>query len=239
MKNYLIAFACMLTMGILPMNAQKINDETDSLVAYSDTTGVEDSADSAYITINQGGKYIRIAVPSDQIDDEDFNAITDSINVDIDTMTKIIHDTFGLKEGAAIGAFGLIFILVFCVFLLLIILPIIIVAYILRRIVKNHNRSVEQQQFYNDTASRAYDTPPSQEQYTDNMSSRQQASQNIYPEDPERTTRQRWEQGVRNTSIGVGIAILFKIMGLDSLVGIGILIAILGIGQMVISKTSK
>ena len=41
-----------------------------------------------------------------------------------------------------------------------------------------------------------------------------------------------WRRGVRNVSIGAGLALFFWFLGADSLVGIGLLVACLGVGQM-------
>ena len=41
-----------------------------------------------------------------------------------------------------------------------------------------------------------------------------------------------WRRGVRNVSIGAGLALFLWFLGADSLVGIGLLVACLGVGQM-------
>lgn len=41
-----------------------------------------------------------------------------------------------------------------------------------------------------------------------------------------------WRRGVRNVSIGAGLALFLWLLGADSLVGIGLLVACLGLGQM-------
>ena len=41
-----------------------------------------------------------------------------------------------------------------------------------------------------------------------------------------------WRRGVRNVSIGAGLALFFWFLGADPLVGIGLLVACLGVGQM-------
>ena len=48
-----------------------------------------------------------------------------------------------------------------------------------------------------------------------------------------------WRKGIKNVFLGIGLAILFKCLGADPLTGIGWLIALYGVGQAVISKTSS
>ena len=48
-----------------------------------------------------------------------------------------------------------------------------------------------------------------------------------------------WKRGIRNVAIGLGIMVMFWIWNADTLTGIGALIFCYGIGQMIISKTSK
>ena len=48
-----------------------------------------------------------------------------------------------------------------------------------------------------------------------------------------------WKKGIKNIFLGIGLAIMFKCLGADQLVGIGWLVALYGAGQAVISKTSS
>ena len=48
-----------------------------------------------------------------------------------------------------------------------------------------------------------------------------------------------WKKGIKNVFLGIGLAILFKCLGADALTGIGWLVALYGVGQAVISKTSS
>ena len=47
-----------------------------------------------------------------------------------------------------------------------------------------------------------------------------------------------WSKGVKNVALGLGLIILFAFWGLQALCGIGALIMCLGIGKMVIARTS-
>lgn len=51
--------------------------------------------------------------------------------------------------------------------------------------------------------------------------------------------RTKWEKGIRNTALGIGLMVMFGIWGADPLVGVGALITCLGIGQLIIARTSS
>ena len=46
-------------------------------------------------------------------------------------------------------------------------------------------------------------------------------------------------KGIMNIAVGVGLTLMFSVWGSDVLVGVGLLIACLGVGQLVIAKTTK
>ncbi|MBQ8453590.1 MAG: hypothetical protein IJ539_07430 [Prevotella sp.] len=270
MKNYLIAIALMLSVGILPTEAQSkveaaadrmaqkaeqmaqkaeelaskaeqmadmAEDQAEGVVAYSDTTGTDD-ADSAYVTISRGGKNVRLSVPADWIDDDDFTTANGSIQINglsglMSTLRELMDGDELSVLGPTFGAFGVMAVVILIGLFLFVILPIIILAFFLRYLVKRHNQNV---QYRNN-----FQSNPSQGEMSQNSQFAGDARQD--PLSPEGSmidnSSYQWQRGVRNTSIGVGLALLFKLMGMNGLVGIGVLIAILGIGQMVISKTSK
>ena len=47
------------------------------------------------------------------------------------------------------------------------------------------------------------------------------------------------KRGIKNIAIGAGLFLMFAIMGAGVLMGVGALIVCWGVGQVVISKTSK
>lgn len=55
--------------------------------------------------------------------------------------------------------------------------------------------------------------------------------------EPEKTDM--WQRGIKNIFLGLGLAVLFYCFGMESLAGIGWLVAICGVGQAVIGKTSQ
>ncbi|MBF1074023.1 MAG: hypothetical protein HXL32_04830 [Prevotellaceae bacterium] len=63
-----------------------------------------------------------------------------------------------------------------------------------------------------------------------------EAAKSLKSESPE----YYWKRGVRNVSIGIGMAIMFAFMrNANFFVGCSLMLACYGIGQMVISKTMK
>ena len=127
-----------------------------------------------------------------------------------------IHD---LKELFGLGVGGTILgILIAFAVLLMALAPFLFVAFIIYLIFKNRRQRYE-------LAEKA-------------MNSGQQIPQELV-----RTERQSddylWKKGIKNIFVGIGLAILFKCLGADPLTGIGWLVALYGVGQAVISKTSS
>ena len=124
-----------------------------------------------------------------------------------------LKDMFGVGVGGTIVA-----ILVILVMLLIAIAPFLVVVFIVYLVFKNRRQRYE-------LAEKA-------------MSSGQQIPQELV-----RTERQNddylWKKGIKNIFVGIGLAILFKCLGADPLTGIGWLVALYGVGQAVISKTSS
>lgn len=124
-----------------------------------------------------------------------------------------LKDMFGVGVGGTIVA-----ILVILVMLLIAIAPFLVVVFIVYLVFKNRRQRYE-------LAEKA-------------MSSGQQIPQELV-----RTERQSddylWKKGIKNIFVGIGLAILFKCLGADPLTGIGWLVALYGVGQAVISKTSS
>ena len=124
-----------------------------------------------------------------------------------------LKDMFGVGVGGTIVA-----ILIILVMLLIAIAPFLVVIFIVYLVFKNRRQRYE-------LAEKA-------------MSSGQQIPQELV-----RTERQSddylWKKGIKNIFVGIGLAILFKCLGADPLTGIGWLVALYGVGQAVISKTSS
>ena len=102
--------------------------------------------------------------------------------------------------------------------LLFILFPFIILALLLRFIIKRHN----------DRVTLAEKAMENGQPIPDEIMSIDKQSEDYM-----------WKRGIRNVAIGLGIMVMFWIWNADTLTGIGALIFCYGIGQMIISKTSK
>ena len=107
----------------------------------------------------------------------------------------------------------LLTILLLGVGLLFLFMPLIIVLLIMRYMVRRHNDRVR-------LAEKA-------------MEQGQPISEGEMPLN-KKSPDYLWRRGVRNVSIGAGLALFFWFLGADPLVGIGLLVACLGLGQLFI-----
>lgn len=110
------------------------------------------------------------------------------------------------------------FVLIVCVFvpmLLCFLAPIIIALLVIRYFMRRHNDRVRLAEMAMDKG----------EPFTDELKPLSKKS-------PE----YMWRRGVRNTSIGAGLMIFFWFFGMQSLMGIGALVACIGLGQMFMVK---
>lgn len=122
-------------------------------------------------------------------------------------------DFWATKVGFGIGGVILAIFVVMLVFLLLL-SPFIILALIIRMLIKRHN---------------------------DNVTLAAKAIENGQPLPENHTTYDGyyWEKGVKNTAIGVGIAIMGWLWSSSFLGGIGALVACYGLGLIYLSKHSE
>ena len=206
MKQKLIAIALMLSLSANMSFAapkhrhhqkteavvqQKDTTAQDELVAYSDTTSVAEDEDEAVTTT------------------------TTVTNSDSDWDYE---DPFSWLEGLTLSTGG---ILIACLVLLIILLialsPFILLALIMRFIIRRHNDRIT-------LAEKAMETgqPIPEELKT------------VDKQDDEYL----WRRGIKNVAIGIGLALMFWIWKSTMLMGVGALVLCIGIGQMVIARTS-
>jgi len=102
--------------------------------------------------------------------------------------------------------------------LLFLFLPFLIVIWIVRYLIKRHNDRVE-------LAEKA-------------MAMGQPIPESVKPVDKQ-SDEYLWKRGVRNMTIGIGIALMFWIWDANSLAGVGVLVFFCGLGQALIGHRSK
>lgn len=69
------------------------------------------------------------------------------------------------------------------------------------------------------------------------MATGQPVPDGVKPRDG-RSDEALWQKGVKNVSLGIGLALFFYFLGASPLVGIGVLVACMGGGQIYIAKKS-
>lgn len=210
MKQKLLIFVLMMTLGTMVVNAQPKHrhhavaaqaavaaDTTakDEIEAFSDTTSVvaeEDySADEDMVS------------PPVSFDFDDF----DDFNNMPEWVLKLV--------GGSIGMLGILA-AIFTIFVLL--LPFIVAVLVLRYLVRRHNDRVM-------LAQKAMETG-------------QPIPEELMPTDKQSDEYLR-RRGIRNIWIGIGIAMMFGIWGADMLTGVGVLVLCYGIGQVMIARSSR
>lgn len=104
------------------------------------------------------------------------------------------------------------------VFIMFFLAPVAIIALIIYFIIKSRNQKIKMAEIAMKNG-----------QQIPNSITRQNTPANQY----------LWAKGMKKIFLGIALAVMFLIMGFDSLWGIGIFIAIIGAGQCVIAKTTK
>lgn len=214
MKQKLLIFVLMMTLGTMVVNAQPKHrhhavaaqaavaaDTTakDEIEAFSDTTSVV--AEEDYSAEED------MVSPPVSIDFDDFD--------DFNNMPDWLVNFLGGSVGVVGGIF-LILMLIIGVFLAL--APFIAIVLIMRYLIRRHNDRVM-------LAQKAMET-----------------GQPI-PEELVSTDKQSDEylrrRGIRNIWIGIGMGMMFGIWGADMLTGVGVLVLCYGIGQVMIARSSR
>lgn len=210
MKQKLLIFVLMMTLGTMVVNAQPKHrhhavatqtavaaDTTakDEIEAFSDTTSVvaeEDySADEDMVS------------PPVSFDFDDF----DDFNNMPEWVLKLV--------GGSIGMLGILA-AIFTIFVLL--LPFIVVVLVLRYLVRRHNDRVMLAQKAMETGQPIPEELVSTDKQSDEYLRR---------------------RGIRNIWIGIGMGMMFGIWGADMLTGVGVLVLCYGIGQVMIARSSR
>lgn len=223
MKQKLIIFALMLTLGTVFVDAQPRHrhhpvaaavkdsatvaadqvDESEGIEAYSDTTSLASDADNA-------------------LDEDQAVTTTKTVSINPDDY----DDPFSWLEtmlGGSLGFLGttfavLIALLVLLVVLLVLFAPFIILVLVLRYLVRQHNDRVT-------IAEKAMETG-------------QPIPEEFMPVDTQSDEYLR-RRGIRNIWIGIGMVMMFGIWDADMLTGLGFLVLCYGIGQFIIARSSK
>ena len=173
-------------------------------MADTSSTGIEAYSDTT-----------SVAAVEDTVADEP--AFVDK-DLDSDWEETAVQHFLNKLFAGTLGVGGVLLALLVVVFIFLLLLsPFIILALIIRFMLKRHNDRVA-------IAEQA-------------MATGQPVPDGVKPRDG-RSDEALWQKGVKNVSLGIGLALFFYFLGASPLVGIGVLVACMGGGQIYIAKKS-
>ena len=222
MKQYLLALALLLSFNVGEVSAsQKLSHRRHQPVAtqahHRATTATTDSVYRVHA--NQQGIDAYSDTSSTAANND---TVAQSVTVYHHGMNKLsdCDSIIGAILSGTLGAGGTLLFLVisFCAFVCLL-APFIVFIFLMKFLINRHNKRIE-------LASKAMEKGmPIPE-----------LAKPLKPESP----ADYWKRGVKNLSLGIGMAIMFAFMGnANFFVGCSLMLACYGIGQMVISKTMK
>ena len=204
MKKILFSLVAIMLLGsTVPMEAQR-HRHTPRTTVVDDTKA--DNGIEAYSDTSSTAQPLDSTAYSTSDDADDIN---DSNRFDPSRFSDPFSWFAFLGTSGFVGI--LLTILLLGVGLLFLFMPLIIVLLIMRYMVRRHNDRVR-------LAEKA-------------MEQGQPISEGEMPLN-KKSPDYLWRRGVRNVSIGAGLALFLWFLGADSLVGIGLLVACLGVGQM-------
>lgn len=204
MKKILFSLVAIMLLGsTVPMEAQR-HRHTPRTTVVDDTK--DDNGIEAYSDTSSTAQPLDSTAYSTSDDADDIN---DSNRFDPSRFSDPFSWFAFLDTSGFVGI--LLTILLLGVGLLFLFMPLIIVLLIMRYMVRRHNDRVR-------LAEKA-------------MEQGQPISEGEMPLN-KKSPDYLWRRGVRNVSIGAGLALFFWFLGADPLVGIGLLVACLGLGQM-------
>ena len=202
MKKYFVTLILSFMLGTVAVNAAPKHRHHPVATAVADSlnNGIEAYSDTSSVAAGEDTAVVDGDFESDWEDTSD---------------ARFLRNLFTGVVNA--GGVWLALLMIVFVFLLLL-SPFVILALIIRFMLKKHNDRVT-------IAQQA-------------MASGQPVPEAVKPVD-KHTDSFLWQKGVKNVSLGVGLAAFFSFLGASPLVGIGFLVACLGAGQIYIAKKSS
>ena len=238
-KNLILLLAFLLALNVNTVDAQSKRHHKSTANLVEQVVKQTDSISNAAVSTarQKANEAMEAAVKAQALADElvaKADSMEDGIEAFSDTTQAIAQTTTNNVDNwdsdnydnpfawlvALTASPGGILLAIFIVLmvLLFILFPFIILALLLRFIIKRHN----------DRVTLAEKAMENGQPIPDEIMSIDKQSEDYM-----------WKRGIRNVAIGLGIMVMFWIWNADTLTGIGALIFCYGIGQMIISKTSK
>jgi len=160
--------------------------------------------------------------------DEALEAYSDTTHVGDTTIVSQSHRIGGYSNGGSFlgdifdnslfdGMMGMVFVLTILL-IIFIIAPVVILAVLFFFIYKNRKQKMKLAEMA--------------------MKQGQPIPEQLLTEHPE-TNDELWQNGIRQTFLGVGLLAFFGYLGSNVGIGIGILVTAIGLGKLVIVKTNK
>jgi len=216
MKQKLILFALLLTLGTVQLDAQPkhrhhaVTTQVDTAAVAADANAADEGIEAYSDTTS--------AANDAQADYEDQNVTTTNVSHNPDDYDDPISwlESF---ENVSLGFGGImVAILVILLIILFFLAPFIILALVLRYMVRRHNDRVT-------LAEKAMETG-------------QPIPEELMPVDKQSDEFLR-SRGIRNIWIGIGLIVMFAFWDSAMLQGVGALVLCYGIGQILIARSSK
>lgn len=238
-KNLILLLAFLLALNVNTADAQSKRHHKSTANLVEQVVKQTDSISNAAVSTarQKANEAMEAAVKAQALADElvaKADSMEDGIEAFSDTTQAIAQTTTNNVDNwdsdnydnpfawlvALTASTGGILLAIFIVLmvLLFILFPFIILALLLRFIIKRHN----------DRVTLAEKAMENGQPIPDEIMSIDKQSEDYM-----------WKRGIRNVAVGLGIMVMFWIWNADTLTGIGALIFCYGIGQMIISKTSK
>lgn len=222
MKQYLLALALLLSFNVGEVSAsQKLSHRRHQPVAtQAKHRASSATADSVYsANANQRG-IDAYSDTSSTVNATDSMAQSVTVYHNGKKMTSDCDSIIQAILNGTLSAGGSLLFLVisFCAFVCLL-APFIAFIFLMKFLINRHNKRIE-------LASKAMEKGMPIPELAKPLKSE--------------SSEDYWKRGVKNLSLGIGMAIMFSFMHNASIfVGCGLMFACYGIGQMVISKTMK
>lgn len=220
MKQYLIALTLMFALnagaaGVQPRHRHHPQTEKAESTVRDEQQMISDTTVHDELEAFSDTTAAKLAGEEDTV----YTSGTTITFDDSDDLESWVGKTLMKLVGGTIGIGGVIIaILIILAVLLCILAPFILVALVIRYLINGHNNRVA-------LAEKAMETG---QPIPDEMKPVARESPDFYK-----------KRGIKNIAIGIGLTAMFGVWGADILMGVGILIACLGVGQLVIAKTSK
>lgn len=218
MKQYLLALLMLLTLNANAAGVQPRHRHHPRTEQVDTTAAQKQAGGTTAINDNYGGQ-----------DSTGIEAYSDTTDVDSamaddfydDDSSDSENDLDRLFDSVSNGSSFLRGVIAFfiCLCLLVFVLsPIAIVALIIYFMLKRRQQNMEM-----------------------TMHAMQNGEPNPQPVSPSPDMQDKYylNRGIRNTAIGVGLFLMFAVWDSEILMGIGLLVACIGIGQIVIAKINK